>query len=189
MDNLVRYGITLFLSVLLASCAAPKGSNVAEKRDHIQQMREQTLTKLFKERPHTRKIVKSAVGYGVFSNINTNLFLFSTAKGYGVVKDNRTGKYTYMKMFQGGVGPGLGIKDFRAVLVFKSRKVMDDFVNKGWEFGGHADAAAKSGEKGGAAGAEGYVAKDILLYTLTEAGAALQATVAGTKYWKDDELN
>jgi hypothetical protein len=27
------------------------------------------------------------------------------------------------------------------------------------------------------------------IYTFTEAGIALQATVAGTKYWKDDELN
>jgi len=27
------------------------------------------------------------------------------------------------------------------------------------------------------------------IYTMTDAGAALQATVAGTKYWKDKELN
>jgi lipid-binding SYLF domain-containing protein len=181
--------VMLTSAFLLAGCAVPKGSNVAEKREYIQQMRQETLTKLFQEKPHTRGVVKSAAGYAVFSNINTNLFLFSTAQGYGVVKDNATGKYTYMKMGQVGVGPGLGIKDFRAVIVFKSKKVMRDFVEKGWEFGGHADAAAKSGEKGGSAGAEAYVAKDILIYTMTEAGAALQATVAGTKYWQDDELN
>jgi hypothetical protein len=27
------------------------------------------------------------------------------------------------------------------------------------------------------------------IYTFTESGIALQATVAGTKYWKDDDLN
>jgi hypothetical protein len=30
---------------------------------------------------------------------------------------------------------------------------------------------------------------DITIYQMTESGLALQATVNGTKYWKDDELN
>jgi hypothetical protein len=29
----------------------------------------------------------------------------------------------------------------------------------------------------------------ITIYQLTESGLALQATVKGTKYWKDDALN
>jgi hypothetical protein len=38
-------------------------------------------------------------------------------------------------------------------------------------------------------GGEAYVEGDIIIYQLTEAGVALQATIAGTKYWKDKELN
>jgi hypothetical protein len=49
--------------------------------------------------------------------------------------------------------------------------------------------AAKSGEKGGAMSGEKYVEGDIVIYQLTEAGIALQATVGGTKYRKYDELN
>jgi hypothetical protein len=30
---------------------------------------------------------------------------------------------------------------------------------------------------------------NITIYQLTESGLALQATVKGTKYWKDDALN
>ena len=94
-----------------------------------------------------------------------------------------------MKMYSAGIGPGLGIKDYRVVFMFRNKETYNKFVEEGWEFGGSADAAAKSGEKGGEAGAQGSIDSDIVIYTMTEAGIALQATVAGTKYWKDDELN
>jgi hypothetical protein len=65
---------------------------------------------------------------------------------------------------------------------------MDRFINSGWQFGGHADAAAKASDKGGAVGGE-VLADNITIFQLTETGLALQATVKGTKYWKDAELN
>jgi lipid-binding SYLF domain-containing protein len=117
------------------------------------------------------------------------LFLFSSGNGYGVAIENSSGKKTYMKMNFIGVGPGIGLKDFRAVFIFKYKRVLNDFVENGWEFGGQADAAAKSGEKGAAVGGEMYIEKDIEIYEMTEAGVALQATIAGTKYRKDTGLN
>lgn len=54
-----------------------------------------------------------------------------------------------MKMGSAGAGVGLGVKDFRAVFIFYDKKLLTSFVEKGWEFVGQADAAAKSGEKGG----------------------------------------
>jgi lipid-binding SYLF domain-containing protein len=80
------------------------------------------------------------------------------------------------------------VKDFRAVFVFRDRATMDRFINSGWEFGAHADAAAKTTDRGGAVGGE-VVIDNITIYQLTEAGLALQATVKGAKFWKDDELN
>jgi lipid-binding SYLF domain-containing protein len=38
----------------------------------------------------------------------------------------------------------MGVKDFRVVFIFKNKRVLKDFIEKGWEFGGQADAAAKS---------------------------------------------
>lgn len=60
---------------------------------------------------------------------------------------------------------------------------------KGWEFGGQADGALKSGDKGGAISVAQSVDLDIIIYQLTESGAALQATLQGTKYWKHKDLN
>lgn len=61
-------------------------------------------------------------------------------------------------------------------------------INSGWEFGGHADAAAKASDKGAAVGGEALL-DGITIYQLTQSGLALQATVKGTKYWQDDELD
>jgi lipid-binding SYLF domain-containing protein len=179
----------LLLVLFLVGCAAPKGDTVKAKRNYVQQMKNETLARLYKEAPEARKKVASSPGYAVFSSINTNLFLFSSASGYGVCVDRASGRNSYMKMMQFGVGPGLGIKDYRAVFIFKNRETLKKFVDKGWEFGGHADAAAKSGEKGDAVGGQASFEQQMEIYTLTEAGVALQATLAGTKYWLDKDLN
>ncbi len=94
-----------------------------------------------------------------------------------------------MKMALGGIGLGLGAKDYRQVLIFNSKEVLNKFIESGWEFGAHADAAAQSGEKGGEMSGEGALGKEIEAYSMTETGLALQATVAGTKYWKNEDLN
>ena len=81
------------------------------------------------------------------------------------------------------------MKDFRAVIIFRKREDMERFVEKGWEFSGQADAALKSGDKGAAFSAAQTIDFDIITYQLTENGAALQATLQGTKYWKHKDLN
>ena len=177
------------VGIALAGCASPQGGSVSEKRTYVVDMRDGVLAELYQEKPEAKAKIAKAAGYGTFSNININLFLVSSGNGYGLVHDNATGKDTYMKMRMVGVGLGAGAKDFRAAMIFKSQEALRTFVEEGWEFGGHADAAAKSGDKGAEAGLADEVTGDIEIYTFTESGIALQATVAGTKYWKDDELN
>jgi len=178
--------IVLLFSVLQA-CSAP-GSTGGEQRNAIEKMRQEVLSDIYKLQPSVRKKVQAAPGYAVFSNVNVNLIFFSAGTGFGVTVDNSSGKKTYMKMGEAGFGLGAGIKDFRALFIFDNREVMDRFVESGWQFGGQADAAAKAGEKGAAVGGEALV-DGITVYQLTETGLALQATVKGTKYWKDDALN
>lgn len=180
----VAVGIFLSCFTGLAAAASPE-----EKRKEIQKMRSETLAKLYKVHPLAKGDLQSSVGYAVFSNIGINLILLSAAGGSGVAHDNRTGKDVYMKMVSGGVGFGLGVKDFRGVFVFSSDKAFKQFVESGWAADLQADAAAKSGDKGGAAAGAITVAPGVDLYQITETGLALQATIQGTKYFKDDELN
>ena len=86
------------------------------------------------------------------------------------------------------MGLGIGAKDYRIVLVFHSQKAINYFIENGWTAGGNADATAKAGQKGMSVEGEGYLG-DITVYTMTESGLALQASVKGTKFWPDKQLN
>ncbi|MGI9308584.1 MAG: YSC84-related protein [Gammaproteobacteria bacterium] len=171
-----------------------EGPTPDEMRAEVQEMRTQTLNDLYKERPETKSEIQGAAGYAVFSNFGMNLFVVSTGRGEGVARNNKTGKDTYMNMFSAGGGLGMGVKNFRAVFVFHTASALDAFLTSGWDFSGQADAAASSGEKGeegtGAAGDEALtVMPGTSIYQITDEGLALQATLQGTKYWVDDELN
>lgn len=185
----LRISACLFALFFAAGCFGPQGYSESEKRKSVQTMRVKTLNKLYKIHPDARGAIKRGVGYGVFSNIGVNLFFVSAAGGWGVVRDNRTGKDTYMNMASAGVGIGLGVKDFRGVFVFTSRSALKRFVNEGWSAQGQADAAAKAGKKGGAYAGAIEIAPGIRLYQIIENGLAIQATIQGTKFWKDSDLN
>lgn len=179
--------LSMTVATLVSACAAT-GSTPQQKRANILQMKNDVLGELYKVKPQVKHMIRNAPGYAVFSNANVNIIFASFGGGYGVVKNNQTGKHTYMKMGEVGIGLGLGVKDFRAVFVFHDKQTMDRFIRSGWEFGGHADAAAKASSKGAAISGE-LLVDNISIFQLTETGLALQATIKGTRYWKDAELN
>ncbi|MDH5434093.1 MAG: YSC84-related protein [Gammaproteobacteria bacterium] len=183
-----RLLVVLLICTFNIGCATISGNTPAEQKQSVNKMKNEVLTELFKVKPTTRSQVSNAPGYAVFSNVNVNVVFASFGGGYGYAKNNKTGKVYYMRMGELGFGLGLGAKDFRAVFVFHNRKTFDDFIKYGWSFGGNADAAAKLDEKGGAASAEG-VLSDVTVYQFTKNGLALQATLKGTKYWLDEDLN
>ena len=168
-----------------------KPQTPAEWRDYLRYRRDQTLDSLYKLRPEARWEIMHAKGYATFSSLNVNLILASFIGGRGILHENNLlgGKDTYMRMAQGGIGFGMGVKDFRAVFIFDDEEVMKHFLNSGWAFGGEADAAAKGGGAGAATSGAITVAPGLRVYQLTENGLALQATVHGTKYWQDDFVN
>ena len=161
----------------------------AEKKADINSDSRDILKMLYKHNPSAKSKIENAYGYATFSNIGVNVILFSAEGGTGVAVNNKTKKRAYMRMASGGVGFGVGIKDFRAVFIFDNKKVFDTFVNSGWEANAQADAAAKSGKKGGSIEGAITVQPGVHLYKLTKNGLAIQATIQGTKYWQDKDLN
>ena len=183
------FNVLFALCVLLvAGCATPQGDTAAEQRASVQQMAQDTLAEAYRLNPGLQGKVKRAAGYGVFSNRSSKFLVMSSGNGYGLVHDNRTGRDTYMRMAEVGAGLGFGIKDFRAVFVFQDGQTLRQFIDSGWDFGGDVGAAAKTRGEGGLVSA-GASAQGIEIYQFTDRGLELAATVAGTKYWRDEELN
>jgi uncharacterized caspase-like protein len=77
----------VLLLLFLASCTAADMTRgtLGERRQAIQDMRQEVLTQLYSVKPDTRAQIASASGYAVFSNANVNLILARFGGGIGVV--------------------------------------------------------------------------------------------------------
>ena len=111
---------------------------------------QEALAAVYKAAPSARKAVESAAGYAAFSNFGMKILVAGGGSGKGIAVNNKTKAMTYMKMAEIQAGLGFGVKKFQLVWVFETEKALNNFVNSGWEFGGQATAAAKSGDKGSA---------------------------------------
>ena len=163
----------MLLSVLFATqanAALFDKKDADEERDKILEMRGTVLERLYSEKPEFRDMIAEAKGCAVFDNRGINLFLLSA-----------------------GGGIGLGVKTFSAVFVFHTQDALDYFVTEGWDVSAQADAAATGdGQNQDDAGQTGLaigIDQEVTVYQMTEVGLALQATLQGTKYWKNEDLN
>ncbi len=175
--------------VLLSASVARADDDVAKKKAKIQQGTAETLNDLYKLQPAARAAIQSSAGYAVFKNFGTNILVVSTASGAGVATNSKSKQETYMKMISAGAGLGVGVKDFRVIFIFETEKAFNTFLNSGWSGSAQTDAAAKAGTSGGAVSGAVEVAPDVYVYQITKNGLALQLTLQGTKYYKDDDLN
>jgi lipid-binding SYLF domain-containing protein len=94
-----------------------------------------------------------------------------------------------MKMTSVGAGLGVGVKDYNVVFVFETEPALTKFLESGWSGETQADAAAKTSKSGGAYSGAASIAPGVWVYQITKKGLALQLTLQGTKYSKDDDLN
>jgi lipid-binding SYLF domain-containing protein len=179
---------TLAVAVVACGLAVAKDSH-DKKREKTRKMAVQTLNDLYKLQPTAQSAIQESAGYAVFNNMGTHLLLLSTARGAGMAVNSKTKQETFMKMISAGAGLGVGVKGYRAVFVFENDQALARFLDSGWSGSAQTDAAAKAGKEGAAYSGAVEVAPGVLVYQITKNGLALQLTLQGTKYYKDDDLN
>ena len=184
-----RIIISSFAVMLLAVGWASAWDSPDEKKEKTRKMADETLQELYKLQPTAQEAIQKAAGYAVFNNMGANLLLVSTARGSGIAVNTQSKQETFMKMISAGAGLGVGVKDYRVIFVFQNDDAMAKFLDSGWSGSAQTDAAAKAGEKGAAYSGAVEVAPGVWVYQITKNGLALQLTLQGTKYYKDDDLN
>jgi lipid-binding SYLF domain-containing protein len=178
----------LVVTLLLAGLSTAKDSP-DQKREKIRKMAAQTLQDLYKLQPTAQAVIQKSAGYAVFNNMGTNLLLVSTARGAGMAVNSKTKQETFMKMISGGAGLGMGVKDYRVIFIFENNRALAKFLDSGWSGSAQTDAAAKAGKSGAAYSGAVEAAPGVWVYQITKNGLALQLTLQGTKYYKNDDLN
>src|SRR6516165_6893276 len=120
--------------------------------------------------------------------MDEKVLLLSPAHCAALAVDNQTKQETFMKMASAGAGLGMGVKDYVVVFVFENDQALAKFLDSGWSGSAQGDAAAKAGGKGGAYSGAAEIEPGVWVYQITKKGLALQLTLQGTKYSKDDDL-
>jgi len=181
--------MALFAIAGLTATSAVAKDTPDQQREKIRKMAATTLTDLYKLQPGAQAGVQKSAGYAVFNNMGTNVLLLSTARGAGIAINSKTKQETFMKMMSAGMGVGVGVKDYRVIFIFDDERALTKFLDSGWAGETQADAAAKTSKSGAAYSGATMVAPGVWVYQITKKGLALQLTLQGTKYSKDDELN
>jgi len=173
-----------FLAMPLASAAS-----VEEKRQHIRDISNETLLKLYKINPSARSYVENASGYAVFGSWAVKLLILGGGSGKGMAVNNENKAETFMQMAELNAGLGLGIKNYKLIFIFQNQNALDNFINVGLELGAQVTAAATDSVTGDSVQGAVSILPGVWLYQMTESGLALELSVKGTKYFKDKELN
>lgn len=182
---------TMFGSAMLALSflAAPVfAQDKAAKQAEIVKHTDAALQRFYEKKPELKAAVAKAPGYGVFTTYGIS-FLVGGAGGKGLVHNNKTKKNTFMAMGSASVGAQIGAAENDVLMIFKNAAAMNEFVNKGWTASGGATAQAGADSKqvGGGRGGDAMANTDT--YTLTKNGLEAGVAIAGSKFWKDKELN
>jgi lipid-binding SYLF domain-containing protein len=171
-----------------ATSAFSDNADKAKKQAEIRGLVNASLDDFYKANPKLKAEVAQAAGYGLFSTYGLS-FLVGGAGGKGLVHDNKAKKDTFMDMAQASAGVQVGAAEMRYLFVFKDAASLRKFIDSGWEAGASASAGAGAGEKTVEAGAGVGTFTGGKMYTLTKTGLQAGGAVAGTKVWKDKDLN
>jgi lipid-binding SYLF domain-containing protein len=177
------------LCLVVAASAVTAKDTDDEARAKIRKTSAQVLQRLYAAQPSARNAIKHSKGYATFSRWGLTLGPVGGGIGKGLAVAQPSGKQTYMRFVEGSAGLGLGIKKYDLIFVFQTDKAYSDFINKGWDAGGQATAAAKSGSAGGAIEGAAVVSPGVWVYQVTDKGLAAEVGIKGTKYYKDKSLN
>lgn len=179
----------LTLGLVTGTALADDQASIQKQRAEVRKMRDDALAAIYKKKPELKAKVAAAPGYAVFTDYGFTFVFVGGAGGSGIAVDKRTKKETFMNMGQASAGLGLGVKDVRLLLIFKTQKAFDYFVAKGWEFGGGGSAAAAVDDKGASSAAGADFSGDIEKYGIAKNGLMFETTLTGTKYWRSSDLN
>ena len=185
-----------FLALTLLSClfattafAASKDS-AAEQRWQIDQLSAKTLDKLYAKYPHARRIIEEeCYAWATLSNSGVKVLFVGSSHGRGLAYNNRTGEKVYLHMKELSAGLGLGAKEYNLIFLINTREAWDNFIAGKTRFGAAAEASANDGVSGGSIEGAEYVAPGVWVFQMTTKGLALEATLKGTKIYKDKKLN
>lgn len=178
--------VTILLCMLTTTVFA---ASADEERRQIDELSAKTLARLYEHYPNARYVIQNCYAYATLSNSGVKVLFIGSAHGRGVAINNELGEKVYLHMKELSAGLGLGAKEYDLVFLINTRQAWEDFIAGKTRFAANAEAAADDGYSGGAIEGATYVAPAVYVYQMTTKGLALEATLKGTKIYRDKKLS
>jgi len=186
MKSIAKVLIAMLLMMTLTVPAASAAPSKDEQREHIRDITQVTMDKLYSLQPEARSHVEKAAGYAAFGNWGVKIMVFGSAQGKGMAVNNVTKKETFMNMIEKSAGLGIGATTYNVVFVFATEDALNDFTNNGWQFGGEVKAEATDSVTGESYQGATTVSPGVWMYYLSDKGISLSVTAKGAKFYKND---
>jgi lipid-binding SYLF domain-containing protein len=179
-------GLTAVVSALLlaVSCSSSyRSMTTDEKRDLLADLERETLAELVETYPDSQSEIDRSVGHAIISNRLAKVPFVGAGEGIGVVFDAESGERTYLKVGRLDVGGGLGVREYRLVVLFFDQEPLRKLAGGKLELGAGVEAGAKDKDIGtGAGGVAGSRDEKRVLYQLSDAGVSATFTVRAIRY-------
>ena len=182
--HLPRLVAVMLAALMAVSCTSTyRSMSVEEKRSFLAELEEETLAELVAKRPEVQAEIDRAVGYAVVSNRLAKIPFVGAGEGIGVVFDAKTGERSYLKVGRLDVGGGLGVREYRLVVLFFDQELLKKLASGKLELGAGVEAGAKDKDLGtGAGGVAGSRNEKRVLYQISDAGVSATFTVRAIRY-------
>ena len=172
ITKLKAHAFLLPLLLILHGCTAIPVDERSAVRAEVDQVANETIEQLLALDPLLEAEFESSAGYFAARVGTTKLPLLGGGYGLGVAFDKLNATRTYLNVTRFDLGAGLGIGGYRVLVLFETRKALDDFVKNGWKSG--VGAESRMGQRGKStlvSSGSGFTA-----YAVGDSGAALTAT-------------
>ncbi|MBN1239647.1 MAG: hypothetical protein JXB36_14170 [Gammaproteobacteria bacterium] len=161
-----------------------RGESVEERRAELIREADQALAQLRREDEAAADMIDDAYGHAVFLTTKAGLLL-TGAGGTGVARVADTGEATFMHLGSAGLGVGVGVENYKLVLLLADERAYEQFVTGQWD--GSLSAQAAAGGAGLAA--EEPFLGEVSAFRVTDRGVIAQIDATGTRFWVSRRLN
>lgn len=156
----------------------------AARRQELLRDADRALDELREQNESAARLINEAYGHAVFDTTKGG-FLLTGAGGTGVARAHEAAETTFMRLGQAGIGLGVGLENYKLVLLFEDQQTYRNFVAGQWD--GNLSAQAAAGSEGVAA--EEQFIGGVRAYRVTDGGLMAQVDVSGARFWPVDRLN
>lgn len=180
--------IKLFLIgslLLLSGCASLTVTEIEDKRKVLDTMAETAIKGLVTKDPSLQSKLDNALAYGVANMKVSKVPVVGAGGGEGVLVIKKTNERVYFTVSRFDVGGGWGARSYKALMLFNTPEIVDQWKDGKWIFEAGAEASAGTTT---AEGASDDLNTDFSMHILADGGASATATARVIRVKVDKEL-